>query len=136
MKVLDKKSWDFVCSQVGMDGDFTYDVYISGSVAGFQYTYADDKMVCIYMADDKIPMIHIGLLYVKEKHRNKGLATNFINKLKEQSPCISLSIQKEGHQEMRDLVEKLGFKKTRFVIAGQDLSQPDCDYYEFVASPR
>ena len=119
-----------------MDGDFTYDVYISGSVAGFQYTYVDDKMVCIYMADDKIPIIHIGLLYVKEKHRKKGLATNFINKLKEQSPCISLSIQKEGHQEMRDLVEKLGFKKTRFVIAGQDLSQPDCDYYEFVASPR
>ena len=81
MKVLDRKSWDFVCSQVGMDGDFTYDVYISGSVAGFQYTYVDDKMVCIYMADDNIPMIHIGLLYVKEKHRKKGLATNFINKL-------------------------------------------------------
>lgn len=136
MKVLDRKSWDFVCSQVGMDGDFTYDVYISGSVAGFQYTYVDDKMVCIYMADDNIPIIHIGLLYVKEKHRKKGLATNFINKLKEQSPCVSLAIQKEGHQEMRDLVEKLGFKKTRFVIAGQDLSQPDCDYYEFVASPR
>lgn len=136
MKVLDRKSWDFVCSQVGMDGDFTYDVYISGSIAGFQYTYADDKMVCIYMADDKMPMIHIGLLYVKEKHRKKGLATNFINKLKEQAPAVSLTIQKEGHQEMRDLVEKLGFKKTRFVIAGQDLSQPDCDYYEFVASPR
>ena len=136
MKVLDRKSWDFLCSQVGMDGDFTYDVYISGSIAGFNYTYADDKMVCIYMADDKIPMIHIGLLYVKEKHRKKGLATNFINKLKEQSPCVSSAIQKEGHQEMRDLVEKLGFKKTRFVIAGQDLSQPDCDYYEFVASPR
>ena len=136
MKVLDKKSWDFVCSQVGMDGDFTYDDYISGSIAGFQYTYVDDKMVCIYMAGDKIPMIHIGLLYVKEKHRKKGLATNFINKLKEQAPCVSLSIQKEGHQEMRDLVEKLGFEKTRFVIAGQDLSQPDCDYYEFVASPR
>ena len=136
MKVLDRKSWDFICSQVGMDGDFTYDVYISGSVAGFQYTYVDDKMVCIYMADDNIPIIHIGLLYVKEKHRKKGLATNFINKLKEQSPCVSLAIQKEGHQEMRDLVEKLGFKKTRFVIAGQDLSQPDCDYYEFVASPR
>ena len=136
MKVLDKKSWDFVCGQVGMDGDFTYDVYISGSIAGFQYTYSDDKMVCIYMADDKIPMIHIGLLYVKEKHRKKGLATSFINKLKEQSPCISLTIQKEGHQEMRDLVEKLGFEKTRFVIAGQDLSQPDCDYYEFIASSR
>ena len=136
MKVLDRKSWDFVCSQVGMDGDFTYDVYISGSIAGFQYTYVDDKMVCIYMAGDKIPMIHIGLLYVKEKHRKKGLATNFINKLKEQAPCVSLTIQKEGHQEMRDLVEKLGFEKTRFVIAGQDLSQPDCDYYEFVANPR
>ena len=134
MKVLDRKSWDFVCSQVGMDGDFTYDVYISGSIAGFQYTYSDDKMVCIYMADDKIPMVHIGLLYVKEKHRKKGLATNFINKLKEQSPCISLTIQKEGHQEMRELVEKLGFEKTRFVIAGQDLSQPDCDYYEFERS--
>ena len=76
------------------------------------------------------------MLYVKEKHRKKGLATNFINKLKEQSPCVSLTIQKEGHQEMRDLVEKLGFEKTRFVIAGQDLSQPDCDYYEFVASSR
>ena len=136
MKVLDRKSWDFVCSQVGMDGDFTYDVYISGSIAGFQYTYSDDKMVCIYMADDKIPMVHIGLLYVKEKHRKKGLATNFINKLKEQSPCISLTIQKEGHQEMVKLVEKLGFVKTRFIIAGQDLSQPDCDYYEFVASSR
>ena len=136
MKVLDRKSWDFVCSQVDIDGDFTYDVYISGSIAGFQYTYADDKMVCIYLADDRMPMIHIGLLYVKEKHRKKGLATNFINKLKEQSPCISLTIQKEGHQEMRDLVEKLGFEKTRFVIAGQDLSQPDCDYYEFVASSR
>ena len=81
-------------------------------------------------------MIYIAMLYIKEKYRNKGLATNFINKLKEQSPCISLSIQKEGHQEMRDLVEKLGFEKTRFVIAGQDLSQPDCDCYEFVASSR
>lgn len=136
MKVLDKKSWDFVCSKVGMDGDFTYDVYISGSIAGFTYTYSDDKMVCIYMADEKIPMIHIGLLYVKEKHRKKGLATNFINKLKEQSQCISLAIQKEGHQEMRDLVEKLGFKKTKFVVAGVDCTQEDCDYYEFVASPR
>ena len=73
MKVLDRKSWDFVCSQVGMDGDFTYDVYISGSIAGFTYTYSDDKMVCIYMADDKIPMIHIAMLYVKEKYRNKGV---------------------------------------------------------------
>ena len=35
MKVLDRKSWDFVCSQVGMDGDFTYDVYISGSVCDY-----------------------------------------------------------------------------------------------------
>ena len=90
MKVLDKKSWDFICSKVGMDGDFTYDVYISGSIAGFNYTYSDNKMVCVYMADEKIPMIHIAMLYVKEKYRNKGLATNFINKLKEQSPCISL----------------------------------------------
>ena len=131
MKVLDRKSWDFICSKVGMDGDYDYDFYIMGSKAGFNYTYNDDKMVCVYMAQDNVPMLHIAMLYVKEKYRNQGLATTFINKLKKDAPLLSLSIQKEGHNECRKLVEKLGFKKTPFIIDGKDLSQPDCDYYEF-----